>query len=251
MPSPALSSDPHFIPYPRRLAIRAVLRAGIAAGLAALTDFHIEGRENLPAAGPLLIIGNHFNFLDPVAVIHITRYPLEFIGGRQAPNAPGIVSWFRNVWGILPATRGGASRDALLSAQRFLEQKGVMCIFPEGGSWASVLRPPRPGAALVAARSNVPLLPLGLDGFTEVFPSLRRGKRARVTVRIGKPFGPYSFDARDRSARQAIEAFGHEMMRRVAELIPPERRGYYSDDPTIRAAAKGTEIYPWDDKVEG
>ena len=35
----------------------------------------------------------------------------------------------------------------------------------------------------------------------------------------------------------------NELMQRVAELIPPERRGYYSDDPAIREAAKGTEIY--------
>jgi hypothetical protein len=40
-------------------------------------------------------------------------------------------------------------------------------------------------------------------------------------------------------------------MRSIASLIPPELRGYYSTDPAIRAAAKGTEQYPWADKVEG
>ena len=40
-------------------------------------------------------------------------------------------------------------------------------------------------------------------------------------------------------------------IRHIAELIPPERRGHYSDDPAIREAAKGTEIYPWADVVEG
>jgi len=40
-------------------------------------------------------------------------------------------------------------------------------------------------------------------------------------------------------------------MRHIAELIPPEKRGHYSDDPAIREAAMGTEIYPWADKVEG
>jgi hypothetical protein len=39
-------------------------------------------------------------------------------------------------------------------------------------------------------------------------------------------------------------------MRHIADLIPPERRGYYSDDPAIRAAARGTEIYPWTDHPE-
>ena len=40
-------------------------------------------------------------------------------------------------------------------------------------------------------------------------------------------------------------------MRHVAELLPPAMRGYYSDDPAIREAARGTEVYPWEDKVEG
>jgi hypothetical protein len=40
-------------------------------------------------------------------------------------------------------------------------------------------------------------------------------------------------------------------MRHIAELIPPEKRGHYSDDPAIREAARGTELYPWADKVEG
>ncbi len=40
-------------------------------------------------------------------------------------------------------------------------------------------------------------------------------------------------------------------MRRIAELLPTELRGYYSDDPAIRLGALGTEHYPWADKVEG
>lgn len=230
----------------QRSLLRPLLRAGIAAGFKFLTEFHITGQENLPASGPLIVVGNHFSFLDPVAFIHILPYPLEFIGGRQAPNAPGIVGWIRNLWGILPATRGGSSRDVLLRAQRILQDSGVLCLFPEGGSWAQVLRPPRPGAALLAARSGARILPIGLDGFTEVFSRLRLGRRVRVHVNIGKPFGPFNLDVRDRSNRPAIDAFGHQIMREVAALIPPERHGFYSTDPAIREAAKGTEVYPWD-----
>ncbi len=244
------AQDPHFIKYPRRLLIRKIMRAGAALGLGALANVRVIGRENLPERGPLLVIGNHFSFLDPVALIHITRYPLEFIGGRGAPNAPRWVSWIRNVWGILPVQRGGSSRDAILRAQRFLDQDGVLGIFPEGGSWATVLRPPRPGAALLAARTGVPILPVGFEGLVDVFPMLRKGQRATVTITIGKPFGPFRLDMRDRTTRQQMDDIGHEMMRKIAALIPPERRGFYSDDPAIRAAAKGTEVYPWDDSIE-
>lgn len=242
-------ASPHTILYPRRQAVRTALRAGIAAAFSVLADFDIMGKENLPASGPLIIAGNHFNFLDPVAVIHITRYPLEFIGGLRTPNAPGWTEVMRQLWGILPVRRGSSSRETLLKAQNVLDQNGTLAIFPEGGSWASVLRPPRPGAAMLAVKTNARILPLGLDGLTDVFPAFRKGKRARVTIRIGQPFGPFVNDPKI-PLRKQMDMLGHEMMRHISELIPPERRGFYSDDPAIREAAKGTEIYPWENVIE-
>lgn len=246
-----VTSDANLVRYPRRLIVRGFMRGIIRALFSGMMHIQVNGKDNLPQSGPLLLVSNHFAFLDPVAVIHITNYPLEFIGGSQTPNAPAWTNVFRQAWGILPIVRGGSSRDGLLRAQKLLEQRGVLCIFPEGGSWATVLRPPRPGAALLAARTDAMLVPIGLDGLTEVFQSLAKGRRARVTINIGKPFGPFRLDVRDRSARQAMDEVGHEIMRRIAELIPPEKRGFYSEDPAIREAAKGTEIYPWDGVVEG
>jgi 1-acyl-sn-glycerol-3-phosphate acyltransferase len=146
--------------------------------------------------------------------------------------------------------RGGGSRYALRGAEAVLKQGGVLGIFPEAGSWATVLRPARPGAAFLAARTGVTLVPMGFDGLTEIFPSLKEGRRAHATVRIGKPFGPFQVTGRGRKRRRQLDEIGHEIMRRIAELIPPEKRGFYSDDPAIREAAKGTEIYPWDDAPE-
>ena len=236
--------------YPRRQAIRAVLRAGIAAAFAVLADFDIHGKENLPTHGPLILVANHFNFLDPVVLIHITSYPLEFLGGLRIPNAPAWTDIFRQLWGILPVRRGSSSRDTLLNAQGILEQSGALAIFPEGGNWATVLRPPRPGAALLAIKTPARIVPIGLDGLGDVFPLASKGKRARASIRIGQPFGPYENDPRI-PIRKQMDDLGHEMMRRIADLIPPERRGCYSDDPAIREAARGTEIYPWDNIREG
>jgi 1-acyl-sn-glycerol-3-phosphate acyltransferase len=246
----APTADAHFLPYPRRQAVRWLLRAGIAAAFRVLADFHINGRENLPESGPLLVVGNHFSFLDPVAVIHIIPYPMEFIGGTRAPNAPRWSDIFRTLWGVVPVVRGGSSRDGLLRAQRLLEQKAVLGIFPEGGSWATVLRPARPGAALLALRTGARVLPIGLTGLTEMFPALAKGRRARVTVNIGRPFGPFRLEPGERASRAALDQIGGEIMRQIAALIPPEERGFYSDDPAVREAARGTEIYPWDGVVE-
>jgi hypothetical protein len=86
---------------------------------------------------------------------------------------------------------------------------------------------------------------MGFDGFTNIFPSLRGGHRARATVRIGKPYYPFRASRQRRVEREQLEAVGHDIMRHISELIPSERRGHYSADPDIRAAARGTEVYPW------
>jgi 1-acyl-sn-glycerol-3-phosphate acyltransferase len=242
--------DPEF-PYPRRRLIRSLLQPLAHMALAVLTDLKIVGRENLPEAGPLLVVANHFSFIDPVAMVGAAPWPLEFVGGFQMPNAPASVTWIPKLWGYYPVYRGSVSRDALRASEAVLAQGGVLGIFPEAGNWATVLRPPRPGAAFLAVRTGARLVPMGFDGLTDVFPRLRRGRRARVTLRIGRPFGPFCATGRGRARRQQLEAIGHEIMGRIAELIPSERRGHYSDDPAIRAAAQGSEIYPWDDVPEG
>jgi 1-acyl-sn-glycerol-3-phosphate acyltransferase len=239
-------SKPRF-QYPRRRVLRSVLQRVTAGTFAALSDFRILGRENLPSGGPLLVVANHFSFIDPAAMVRSVPWPLEFVGGFHMPNAPTWVTWIPKVWGYYPVYRGTASRDALRAAEAVLTQNGVLGIFPEAGNWATVLRPARPGAAFLATRTGARILPLGFDGLNDLFPRLRQGRHAHVTVRIGKPFGPFRATGRGRERRRQLEAIGHEIMQHIAELIPPERRGHYSDDPAIRAAAQGTEIYPWDE----
>ena len=94
-------------------------------------------------------------------------------------------------------------------------------------------------------------MPVGFFGFTQVFQHLARAKRARVTINIGEPIGPFSADGSGRAHRDRLDEIGHEIMRHIADLLPPELRGFFSDDPEIREAARGTELYPWADKIEG
>jgi 1-acyl-sn-glycerol-3-phosphate acyltransferase len=237
--------------YPRRRLMRGLLQPLARVALAALTDWQVIGQENLPKEGPLLVVANHFSFIDPVVMVGVAPWPLEFVGGFQMPNAPASLTWIPKLWGYYPVYRGSVSRDALRASEAVLTQGGVLGIFPEAGNWATVLRPPRPGTAFLAARTGVRILPMGFDGLTDVFPCLRQGRRARVTLRIGKLFGPFRVTGRGRARRQQLEAIGHEIMQCIAELIPSERRGHYSDDPAIRAAAQGSEVYPWDDAAEG
>lgn len=233
-------------PYPRRVFLRRILQGLSRAAFALLTDLHIVGQENLPPEGPLIVVANHFSFADPAAIVRIAPWPLDFLGGFQMPDAPSWAILIPRLWGIYAVRRGGASRRAIRASLAVLGQKGVLGIFPEGGSWTDVLRPARPGTAYLAVRTGAPLLPIGLDGLGDVFPNLRRGRRARVTIRIGTPFGPFRASAR-RPERHELEEIGDEIMRHIAALLPPERHGVYSDDPEVRRAAEEVADWPFEE----
>ena len=233
-----------------RQFIRALLKGGITVALGVLTKIEVIGKENLPSSGPLLVVANHFHFLDPLVLLNVCPWPMEFIGGAQTPNAPGGSNLFPKLFGVIPTYRGTGSRETLKRSEAVLQQNGVLGIFPEGGSWAQVLRPARPGAAFLAWRTNAQILPIGLDGCVGFLQRFRIGKPAEITVRIGKPFGPLTGANGGRPGREEMDEIGHRIMREIAALLPPERQGYYSPDPAIREAARGTEIYPWGNTAE-
>ena len=231
--------------YPHRPTTRRILRWLSRLALKTLTRFEVIGQENIPESGPLLVVGNHFYFADPVAALAVLPFPLEFFASTDRPAAPTIAKWLPDLWQVYPVEPGAGSRYALKAAEQIMKQDGVLAIFPEGGAWAQVLRPPRPGTAYVATRTGAPILPIGITGMTETFSALWQGRRTRLTIRIGQPFGPYRVNGRGRERREQLEAIGHDIMQHIAALLPQEEHGVYAADPALRAAAEAVAEHPW------
>ncbi|MBC8335304.1 MAG: 1-acyl-sn-glycerol-3-phosphate acyltransferase [Anaerolineales bacterium] len=236
--------------YTRRRAFRTFLHLLSRLAFWLVAEVEIEGEENIPKGEAFLVVGNHFSFIDPVCLVRIFSWPLDFVGGAEMPHAPNIVKFIPKLWGYYPLFRGTGSRDSLRAAEHILSNGGILGIFPEGGAWAEVLRPARPGTAYLATQTGARILPIGLVGLNDVFP-MRWGKRAKIKFQIGEPIGPLTVDGRGRERRQQLDAYGHLIMRKIAELLPEEKRGSYSKNPEIRAAAMEFEAYPWDVKLEG
>ena len=233
--------------WPRRRPARTVLRGLTSMAFAALTNLHVEGAENFPKEGPLLVVANHFNFADPALMIRITPWPLEMIGGHIMPNAPRQIWWIARSYGFIPVYRGTGRREALLAGETVLKSGGVLGVFPEGVSDVAFLREARPGVAYIATQAECPILPMGFDGLPNIFPRLRKAKRTNITVRVGKPFGPFKkAEVKGAERRKYLDSVGHQIMQRIAELIPPEQRGVYSQDPIIRQTAMAnTAAWPF------
>ncbi|MGB2964629.1 MAG: lysophospholipid acyltransferase family protein [Anaerolineales bacterium] len=233
------------IKVPRRLFIRSVLKGLISAALHTFSDFEIIGEENIPKEGPLIVTGNHFSFADSIAILRIAPASIEMFSGANPAFTPGWAKLLPRLWGVLYVYRGTGSRQAIRDAEQVLSQNGFFGIFPEGGAWAEMLRPARPGAAYLAARTEAQILPVGFTGFRDVFPLRLRNKK-KVTIQVGKPYGPVSVTGRGRDRREQLDALGDRIMKEIAVLLPDHLRGKFSSDPAVREKAKEVETYPWE-----
>jgi 1-acyl-sn-glycerol-3-phosphate acyltransferase len=96
------------------------------------------------------------------------------------------------------------------------------------------LQPGKPGAAYLAAKTGVPIIPMSIVGTEdkEVVRRLRRFRRLDITIRVGEPFSlpPMPRQNRDEFLRQSTD----KMMCRIAVLLPPKYRGVYADHPKLQ-----------------
>ena len=164
---------------------------------------NIYGAENVPSKGPLLVVSNHASNLDPPLLSNCVQRPVAYMAKEELFRVP-IFKQAIELYGAYPVKRGAGDRSAIKSALRRLERGWAVGVFLQGTRTKDARVPnPKMGAALIAAKAQVPLLPVSLWGTQAIFV---KGKQAPqsvpVTVRIGIPISPPS--SSDRDALKAI-----------------------------------------------
>ncbi len=194
--------------------------------LSVFTRWQVNGRENIPHKGPLLVVANHLNNADPPLVaVSITRRA-SFMAKEELFRSK-LIGHFIGSFGAFPVHRGQLDRKAVRQTEQVLARGGVLVMFPEAHrSENGKLQPALPGAALVALHSGAPILPVAITG-TEKFKGAGWvWQRPRITVNIGRPFLLASGNGKVVKTELAI--FTNTIMQHIAELLPEEYRGYYA-----------------------
>lgn len=200
-----------------------------------LTKFHVENQERLPKTGGVLITTNHLSRLDTPILLAITdRNDLVAIIAKKYQEKP-FFKWVLEkvgtmVWMDRTRTDFAAMRDALDQ----LRHGAMVGIAPEGtrSRGTKGLLEGKPGAALMAARASVPIVPIGIVGSENINQHFMRLKRPPVDIRVGEP---YRLPEMDREDRQGwLSRSTDEIMCRIAALLPPEYRGFYADHPRLK-----------------
>lgn len=193
-----------------------------------VSRLHVEGLENVPRTGGVLLISNHIAWLDVPLVAAPVPRQLHDMAKIELFRAP-VLGTIMRLLGAFAVRRGEGDRESLRIAERVLAEGEVLCIFPEGTrSRTGVLSEAHPGAALIALRANVPIVPVAVTGTAACLHGLRYGPFApHVTVRFGKPF---RLEQSGKRTRAALEAATTRMMQEIAALLPPEARGRWATD---------------------
>jgi 1-acyl-sn-glycerol-3-phosphate acyltransferase len=178
-----------------------------------------SGEANVPPTGGVLFCPNHISDADPPAVFVTTPRRVWFVGKSELFEIP-VLGWLFAHFQGFPIKRDSADRAALRRIEALLKSGQPVVLFPEGRlSENGLLQRVQPGAALLALRTGVPIVPVGIRNTTGVVPygALRpRYSPHRVHVSYGQPLDPQDYAALPRS--QAIAALTDALAAALAEL---------------------------------
>jgi 1-acyl-sn-glycerol-3-phosphate acyltransferase len=196
----------------------------------------ILGLEHVPAAGPFLFTPNHLSQIDTPLCLAVMPRQLRVFAAEKYRRNPLLHVLFE-VMGCIWVRQFEADHEALRDAIRYLRGGGALGIAPEGtrSRETHALLRGRGGAALLASRSGVPVLPVAIWGTEEFVRDLLHLRRGLVTVRIGKP---YHLDVSPRAKANELDAATDDLMCAIAALLPPKYRGEYAAHPRLGAWLK-------------
>jgi len=189
----------------------------------ALLRLSVSGADQVPLSGGLLLTMNHLGGADPVLALGFCPRVALTAGKVELLSWP-LVGLVVRAYGMIPLRRDGLDVDALRRLLAALQAGQALLIAPEGReSRTGALEAGQAGAAFLAQKANVPIVPVALTGtaWKEILPAWRRIRRPCVTLTYGPPYRL--------PAGLPRAAALDEIMRHIADLLPAQYRGVYAD----------------------
>jgi len=205
--------------YVGRLLVRILLLL--------LTRCQVKGRKNIPNQGPVLVVVNHLNLADsPLVAVSLGRKAIFM--AKEELFRSRFSSYFVGSFGAFPVHRGQLDRKAMREAERVLAEGLALVMFPEAKrSKNAQLQPAFPGSALIALRSDAPVLPVAITGTERIKGAAWLLRRPQITVNIGQPF--HLPPVNGKLSKTELAELTNFIMGHIAELLPVEYRGIYAD----------------------
>jgi 1-acyl-sn-glycerol-3-phosphate acyltransferase len=207
----------------------------------------VEGAENIPGTGPVIMAGNHVTFIDSMFLSLVVDREVFFIGKDEYVTGKGLkgraMAWFFRFAGMVPVDRDGGHGGvaALMTGKRILEEGRMFGIYPEGTrSPDGRLYRGRTGIARLTLMTGAPVVPFAMIGTERIQPTGSGMPRiSRFAVRFGQPLEFARYEGMDRD-RYVLRAVTDEVMSHVMRLSGQEYVDVYATKAKALAADHAT-----------
>ena len=179
----------------------------------------VYGQEFVPKLGPALVVSNHASYLDPPFLSCAMARPVAFMAKEELFDVPLLGQAIR-LYGAYPVKRGSGDRGALRAAMTALDDGWLVGIFLEGTRTEDGrIHDPKLGAAMIAAKAQVPLIPVGLIGVEQIIQAdAKLPQPVPLTIRIGPAIAPPQ-----RSKREELAAITQACQDQIHALLAEGR----------------------------
>src|SRR5688500_18255382 len=160
-----------------------------------LVRLRVSGREHLPPTGdgPVVVACNHIGWIDPFAIVTALgpRRPVVFLAAREHVEKRRVLDWLLGGLGVVIKVERTShrQREVIRAAETTLRSGANIALFPDGrinvaAESGQTLLPFEPGAAVIARRGNVHILPMAISGTDDLYFG------RRIDIAIGPSIAP-------------------------------------------------------------
>lgn len=207
----------YFADTPQRRVLIALMRPLFQL----VMEMRVDGLENFPREGPVVLAANHVTNFDVFPMQFAVPRPIFFMGKAELFKNPLMDLVIRNLSGF-PVNRGETDLWAMRHAAKVLAHGQTLGMFPEGTrSKGRGLKVAKTGSARLAIEANCPILPMAIIGSDQFFK--RFPHRTRVQITLLSPLLP--------TPSESPLALTDRLMFTLAQGLPEEMRGVYAEVP--------------------
>ena len=178
----------------------------------------VKGKENLPKSGPYILTPNHVHNIDPFFLSASVNKPMTFLMAEDQNPLKWYEVWAPQAYGVLMVNRKKIQPSTIKAMHKQIKKKEIICIFPEGTAIGSGLKKGKNGAAFFAAGHEVSIVPVAISGTEKALPSIKKLKRAKITIEFGEPIFAKKENLKD------LSGLTKKLMNGIKNMLPKNYR---------------------------
>jgi 1-acyl-sn-glycerol-3-phosphate acyltransferase len=204
---------------PAARVLYSIIRGAILGGAKLLGRVEVHGREHVPA-GAFVLAPVHRSNIDFALASLVTKRRLRYMSKDSVWKSKAL-GGFVSFLGGFPVSRGAVDREALRTCIDVIEAGEPLVMFPEGTRRSGpVVEELFDGPAYVAAKTRVPIVPVGIGGSEAMMPKgSKLLKPSKLVLLIGEPLDPPSPSEGGRVSRHAVKQLTDQLRAEVQKLF--------------------------------